>query len=274
MLSRSFPNMDLENTESTANGADCPFEPERHHCDALSSSSHDLPPEKWTGLSCFYLHLDRADIADGGVTTSSVVEALDVGKDITCGFCPCCIMPVMDELGFERVEEALHRGIVIAVCLAAHRCLESGRLDHLTIVRRSILDAAIGMVDQTGTRPLHRDGHPQSCQRQGGPQMSRHRPADDPAAVQVHDGGQIELALIGLDVGDVGEPDPVRRIGAEVPIQQVRRDRKIVALSVVRTRRGGAMMALIPRWRINRSMRPRLTPQPCALSSAWMRGLP
>jgi hypothetical protein len=37
--------MDLENTESTANGADCPFEPERYHCDALSSSSHfpELP---------------------------------------------------------------------------------------------------------------------------------------------------------------------------------------------------------------------------------------
>jgi hypothetical protein len=37
--------MDLENTESTAKGADCPFEPERHHCDALSSASHfpELP---------------------------------------------------------------------------------------------------------------------------------------------------------------------------------------------------------------------------------------
>src|SRR6266851_35259 len=58
--------------------------------------------------------------------------------------------------------------------------------------------------------------------------MIVHRPADDPAAVQVHDGGQIEPSLIGLDVGDIGEPDPVRRGGDEVPTEQVRGDREVV----------------------------------------------
>ena len=40
-----------------------------------------------------------------------------------------------------------------------------------------------------------------------------HRPADDPAVVGVQDRDQIEPALLGLDVGDVGEPDliPARR---------------------------------------------------------------
>ena len=59
--------------------------------------------------------------------------------------------------------------------------------------------------------------------------MILHRPADDLAAVEVQDGGQIEPALIGLDIGDVGEPDPVRRSGGEVAIEQVRSDREIVA---------------------------------------------
>src|SRR5258708_37196393 len=59
--------------------------------------------------------------------------------------------------------------------------------------------------------------------------MVLHRPADNPATMQVHDGGQIEPALIGLDVGDVGEPDAVRRGSYEVPIQQVRGDRHVVA---------------------------------------------
>src|SRR5450755_3902360 len=59
--------------------------------------------------------------------------------------------------------------------------------------------------------------------------MICHRPADDPAAVKVHDGGQIEPPLIGLDVGDVGEPDPVRRGGGEVAVEQVRCDREVVA---------------------------------------------
>src|ERR1700730_1577793 len=58
--------------------------------------------------------------------------------------------------------------------------------------------------------------------------MTAHRQAVYFAAVQVHGGGQIEPALIGLDVGDVGEPDPVRRGDGEVPLEQVRRDREVV----------------------------------------------
>src|ERR1700738_5028950 len=58
--------------------------------------------------------------------------------------------------------------------------------------------------------------------------MIRHRPADDLAAVQVHDGGQIEPALNSLDISDVGEPDLVQRGGAEVPLEQVRGDREVV----------------------------------------------
>src|SRR6201997_482886 len=58
--------------------------------------------------------------------------------------------------------------------------------------------------------------------------MICHRPADDLAAVEIHDRSQIEPALIGLDIGDVGEPDPVRRGGDEVAFEQVRGDREVV----------------------------------------------
>src|SRR3954468_4759073 len=58
--------------------------------------------------------------------------------------------------------------------------------------------------------------------------MIAHRPADDPPAVQVHDGGQIEPSLAGLDIGDIGEPDPVQRGGGEVAIEQIGRDRQVV----------------------------------------------
>src|SRR5437660_11678317 len=58
--------------------------------------------------------------------------------------------------------------------------------------------------------------------------MIRHRPADDLAAIEVHDRGQIKPALISLDVGDVGEPDPVRRGGDEVALEQVRDDWEVV----------------------------------------------
>ena len=60
----------------------------------------------------------------------------------------------MNELGFERVEEALHRGIVVAVGLAAHRSGDAGGGQRRAIVVRGILHAPIGMVDQAGARPL------------------------------------------------------------------------------------------------------------------------
>ena len=49
------------------------------------------------------------------MATRSIIEALDISKDIKSGFLMCCIMLVMDKLGFERVEEALHRCVVIAI---------------------------------------------------------------------------------------------------------------------------------------------------------------
>jgi hypothetical protein len=56
-------------------------------------------------------HLDRAEISDGRVATRSIVKDLDVSKDITPGLLTCCIVLVMDEFSFERVEEALHRAL-------------------------------------------------------------------------------------------------------------------------------------------------------------------
>jgi len=87
-------------------------------------------------------------------------------------------------------------------------------------------------------------------------------PADDLAAVEVHDRGQIKPALLGLDVGDVGEPDPVRRGGDEVALEQVRGDREVVTAVGSARPSWPPMMALIPWRRINRSMRPRLAPRP------------
>src|SRR3954454_16065039 len=85
---------------------------------------------------------DRADVADGGMAPRSIVETFDVGEDVASGVLPCCIVLVMDELGLERVEETLHRGIVVAIGLAAHGGLEAGGLQRIAILRRSILNAA------------------------------------------------------------------------------------------------------------------------------------
>jgi hypothetical protein len=62
------------------------------------------------------------------------VEAFDAGKDVAPGFCPCRRLPVMDQFGFGRVKEALHRGIVVAVGHAAFQPLP-GALDPLSDLR-------------------------------------------------------------------------------------------------------------------------------------------
>src|SRR5947209_5754890 len=58
--------------------------------------------------------------------------------------------------------------------------------------------------------------------------MIAHCPADDLAAVEVQDRGEIEPALIGLDISDICKPDPVRRSGGKVAPEQVGGDREVV----------------------------------------------
>ena len=49
------------------------------------------------------------------MTTCSIIEAFEVGKDIAFGLVAIRVFLVMDLFGFERVEEAFHRCIVVAV---------------------------------------------------------------------------------------------------------------------------------------------------------------
>lgn len=63
-----------------------------------------------------------------------------------------------------------------------------------------------------------------------------HRPADNLAGVHVEDGGEVEPAFAGRDVGQVGEPDLVGSRRLEVPGQPVGRD----GIAVTAVRRPGA----------------------------------
>jgi hypothetical protein len=49
------------------------------------------------------------------MSPSTVVEELDVLKDIGLGFFAGLVIPVVDEFGFESAEDALHRRVVPAV---------------------------------------------------------------------------------------------------------------------------------------------------------------
>src|SRR5215471_19865853 len=75
-------------------------------------------------------------VASSGRSIGSVAKELG----------PCCIVPAVDELRLERVKEAVHRSIVIAVALAAHRRPEAGGLHQLdTDTRAAITPAGVAV---------------------------------------------------------------------------------------------------------------------------------
>src|ERR1700729_4474644 len=85
------------------------------------------------------------------------------------------------------------------------------------------------MLDEPGHGALTLRGHHQRGERQLGAHMIAHCPADDLARGKVEDRGEIEPSLSSGDVCDVRQPDGVRRRCRERLLQQVRRDRKVVA---------------------------------------------
>ena len=128
-------------------------------------------------------------------------------------------------------------------------------------------------MDQPGCRTAHGKGFAQSGKSQVAVQPVAGGPADDPAGEQVDDDGEVQPALAGPDVGDVGAPFLVGRRCREVLIKQVRGDRPgVVAV-------GGALEPPLlpspePVSRIRRAVRRRPTVRPLSRNSRVIRGLP
>jgi hypothetical protein len=83
------------------------------------------------------------------------------------------------------------------------------------------LASLIAVVDHVARSPLA-DGHLERVQHQLGPEMVRHRPADDLAAPGIEHDREVEETRGGRDEGDVSDPEPVRAGSGEPAIDQVR----------------------------------------------------
>ena len=118
------------------------------------------------------------------------------------------VFALMDEFGFQGAEDALHRRIVPAVWLAAHRWGDGGGLQDLAIIAGSVLTAAIRVMDQARPRTVPLDGHGQCGNGKFGAHMLAPRPTNCLAGEPVEDHGQVEPALAGRDIGDIRQPDP------------------------------------------------------------------
>jgi hypothetical protein len=85
----------------------------------------------------------------------------------------------------------------------------------------SALTAVVGVMDRPFRRPAPTNGHLERSDDELGAHVLGHRPADDPAAEEVLHRGQVQPALTGVDLLDVGRPHAVRSLGTELTADEV-----------------------------------------------------
>src|SRR5262249_35850514 len=130
----------------------------------------------------------------------------------------------VEQLAFDQGEEALREGVVPALAGAAvgqRHGMVAGQSSELG---GGVLAAPVGMGDHSGGRVAGRDGVGQGVGDQFGAQVVGEGVADDPAGGDVDDGGQVQPAFPGADVGDVAAPAGVDlgRVCGEVPADRIR----------------------------------------------------
>ncbi len=113
----------------------------------------------------------------------------------------------MNEFGLERAEEALAWRVVETVPGAAHAGLGTDLGQALAVAVAGVLAAPIRVVDESGRWPASGDGHVEGVEGDAGGQTGAHRPADDPAGEEIEHDREIEPALAGRDVSNVGQPE-------------------------------------------------------------------
>ena len=119
-----------------------------------------------TGLRGFCLCLFGGDVTDRGVPPLPIVVAFDIDEQVAPRGIAIRVLVLMNELGFQSTEEALHRRIVPAISLAAHRWDDCGGLQ-----RAAVIGPTAGMVSnrlkssaqRLGCVEMGGDGLPQAA---------------------------------------------------------------------------------------------------------------
>jgi hypothetical protein len=83
------------------------------------------------------------------------------------------------------------------------------------------LGAVVAVCDAlTGGWLAAPDGHLDGVHDQFGADVVSDRPADNPTAPGVHHDGEVDLSFVAGMLGDVHDPEPVRCIDGELPLDQ------------------------------------------------------
>ena len=124
----------------------------------------------------------------------------------------------IQQLTFEQPEEIFYHSIVQTVSLAAHALANTFLPEHLLVLFVLVLPALVRMKDQPGSiRYLlksliqHSRNHTQNRMRRDGV-------ADQIAAAQIENRGQIELFSEQTELCHIRDPFLIRLFGMEIPI--------------------------------------------------------
>ncbi len=123
------------------------------------------------------------------MTASRVVEAFDEVEHGQLGHGTIGELRAVEQLAFERGEEALAHGVVVAVADRSHGRPDSGFAAAPTKLGRGVLAALVRVVDDASSRPALFDGHGQRLENELRGHARAHGPADNlPAPDIEHDG--------------------------------------------------------------------------------------
>jgi len=131
---------------------------------------------------------------------------------------------------------------------------------------RGVLSPLVAMTDDALGAALC-DRHVQRCEHQLGSKMVGHGPPDHLAAEHIEHDGQEHESGPGRHVGDIGDPEAVRGVGAELAFDPVQ-SRSRCVVRVPRRR----LTPANPDWHISRATRLRPARHPWRPRSACTRG--
>jgi hypothetical protein len=142
------------------------------------------------------------------VEPARVVDLVDEARKIGCDIGEGFIGHQVYRLHFERFHEALGFGVVVGIARPAHAALKASLGEPCRVLARSVLDAAIGVVDEAGRRIARGDRLIERVHGQARLEMVVERPSHHSAREGVDDDGEIDESLRQPDIEPVLGLDP------------------------------------------------------------------
>jgi hypothetical protein len=157
-----------------------------------------------------------------------MIEPVDpLERRILDGFEAAPWSTAMDDLGFVEPVDRLGQSVVVAVADAADRGLDPGLGEALGVLDKHILRPAVAMMDEAAPmgRPAIVKRLLQGIEDEAGMGRPACSPANDPPSIGVDNEGDVDEPRLGRDVGEVRDPQHVRRWCVELAVEAIARAR-------------------------------------------------